>query len=298
MENTVTLQFKIKMRSIRIIFFVSLMLWSGVSMAMNCELATDYYYRAKSENDPVAVIAWLNKSVQACPNFNSWYMLGLIYARQGESDPAAAAFSQARALATSAKTEALALARQGEQLTRSGHLLRALRAFELAHRFHPKPVPDWLDASLKSARIQTCQSLVPATHIARILESGIQTSTDGRFAVRPAVNLPVHFDFNRSDLNPAAIRQVHELGLALSRTKLKIQSFVLVGHTDKRGPEVYNQRLSEARAFTVQRALEEKFPNLIGRLQSLGRGETELLYDGNSETDHMLNRRVKVTVYD
>lgn len=286
------------MRLIRILAGLCILTWTGLAMAMNCELAADYYYYAKTENDPVAVIDWLNKSIQACPNFNSWYMLGLIYARQGESEPAANAFSRARALAVSAKTEALALARQAEQLTRSGHLLPALRAFELAYRFHPAPVPDWLYASLKSARIQTCQTLVPANRIARILESGIQTSTDGRFAVRPAVNLPVHFDFNRSDLNSAASRQVYELGLALSRVKLKNQSFVLVGHTDKRGPEAYNQRLSEARALTVQKALEEKFPILIGRLQSLGRGETELLYDGDNETDHMLNRRVKVTVLD
>jgi OOP family OmpA-OmpF porin len=69
-----------------------------------------------------------------------------------------------------------------------------------------------------------------------------------------------------------------------------------VGHTDKRGTEAYNQRLSTARAHTVRDELERQFPSLSGKLRSTGRGETELLYDGESEIDHQLNRRVKVTI--
>jgi len=36
--------------------------------------------------------------------------------------------------------------------------------------------------------------------------------------------------------------------------------------------------------------------NLGRRLKTEGRGESELLYDGDTETEHMLNRRVKVTL--
>jgi outer membrane protein OmpA-like peptidoglycan-associated protein len=73
-------------------------------------------------------------------------------------------------------------------------------------------------------------------------------------------------------------------------------AFVLVGHTDKRGSRTYNQMLSERRARTVKMALERRFPTLIGKLKATGRGETQLLYDGDDETDHMLNRRVKITL--
>ena len=73
-------------------------------------------------------------------------------------------------------------------------------------------------------------------------------------------------------------------------------SFLLVGHTDKRGARRYNQVLSEKRARTVKRELERQFPSLIGQLKAAGRGETQLLYDGDDETDHRLNRRVKVTL--
>jgi outer membrane protein OmpA-like peptidoglycan-associated protein len=269
-----------------------------ISAAMDCRLGADYYYQARSEADPQRVINWLQRSAQVCPNFNTSYMLGLIYMQQGEIDSAMAAFRRARTEALSAKTEALALARQGELLARTGQLPRALHALELAQRFHPEPAPAWLEASLKSTRIKIHQSLIKSADIAYVLESGTQISTDGRFAVRPAVNLPVHFDFDRADLNSDGIRQVMELGRALSRASMKQWSFLLVGHTDKRGSMAYNQTLSENRAETVKLELERRFPALIARLKCRGRGESELLYKGDSEEDHMLNRRVQVTLFE
>jgi outer membrane protein OmpA-like peptidoglycan-associated protein len=284
------------MRFIWIKALICLALWCGSSLAMDCRLGAEYYYRAKSQNDPQRMIDWLDRSVQVCPNFNAWYMLGLIHQQQAQVNPALVAFSRARALAVSPKTEALALARQGELLALTGRLPRALQALELAKRFHPEPAPDWLENSLKNARIQSAQTLIPAADIAHIVESGIQASMDGRFAVRPAVNLPVHFDFDQAVLNPAGARQVMELGRALASLALNRRSFLLVGHTDKRGTRSYNQALSEKRAFTVKMELERKFPSMAGRLEARGRGESELLYSGDTEIDHQLNRRVKVTI--
>jgi outer membrane protein OmpA-like peptidoglycan-associated protein len=243
---------------------------------MDCRIGANYYHLAKLETDPQSVIEWLDKSVQVCPNFNAWYMLGLMYSRTGRLDQAIDAFAHARLEAGSSKSEALALARQAELLADSGQMPRALHAFELAKRFYPEPTPKWLDESLK--------------------KTSTQISSDGRFAVRPAVNLPVHFEFDRANLNSTGSRQVFELGRALVRTKMNQWSFVLVGHTDKRGATIYNQKLSENRAHTVKIELERQFPALAGRLEHRGRGETVLLYDGDSEEDHMLNRRVKVTL--
>jgi outer membrane protein OmpA-like peptidoglycan-associated protein len=265
---------------------------------MSCRLGADYYDRAKSENDPRRMIDWLNKSVQACPNFNAWYMLGLILTRQQRFDPALAAFSRARAQAATSKAESLALARRGELLVLTGQPARALQALELAKRYHREPVPDWLEDALKKARIQSSRTIIPAADIARIFETGTQTSMDGRFAVRPAVNLPVHFDFDRATLNPAGSRQVLELGRALASLPLNRGAFLLVGHTDKRGSRAYNQALSEKRASTVKMELERRFPSLAGRLEARGRGESELLYQGDTEDDHQLNRRVKVMIED
>jgi outer membrane protein OmpA-like peptidoglycan-associated protein len=271
-------------------------IWCGRSPAMDCRRGADYYYRAKSVANRQQSIEWLQRSTAACPNFNAWYMLGLLYRGQGQLDQAVNAFTQARAVAGSIQAEALALGRKGEILSQTGHLPQALRELELAKQFHPAPVPAWLEIVLRNARIQSFRNIMAAADIASFLDAGLYTSKNGRFTVRPTVNLPVHFDFNRADLNSTGNRQVFELGRALSREKMRQSSFLLVGHTDNRGTRTYNQVLSEKRAGTVKKELEQQFPSLIGQLKATGRGETQLLYDGDDETDHMLNRRVKVTL--
>jgi outer membrane protein OmpA-like peptidoglycan-associated protein len=284
------------MRFIWLGFLITLTVWSGSSPAANCRLGADYYQRAKSESNPSRRIHWLNQSVRVCPNFNAWYMLGLLYSRQEQPDRAMEAWIQARSAAGSGQTEALALARQAELLSANRQWLRALQALELAKRYHPAPAPAWLEEALKAARIRAYHAGISAGEIVRIFEIGTQTSMDGRFAVRPAVNLPVHFEFDRALLNPAGSRQVIELGRALERFQIKPWSFLLVGHTDKRGSMAYNQTLSENRAQTVKMKLEQQFPSLAGKLETRGRGESELLYPGDTEAEHMLNRRVRVTV--
>jgi outer membrane protein OmpA-like peptidoglycan-associated protein len=223
-------------------------------------------------------------------------MLGLLYKNQGQINEAIDAFDQAGGKARTSKLESLALTRQGELLAQTGQFFQALRALKAAKRFHPEPAPDWLEKSLKNARIQSCRVVMPAEEIASFLEISTQSSRDRRFAVRPGVNIPVQFDFDRSELNSRGIRQITELGEALTKEKMRSWSFLLVGHTDKRGTPAYNQVLSEKRAHTVKMELERRFPSLIQRLKTEGRGKTELLYDGDTESDHMLNRRVKVTL--
>lgn len=283
-------------QSFWIFILFSLVVLPGLSPAMDCQLGEKYYHQAKSETDPMRRIEWLQRSVKICPNFNAWYMLGLLYKQQRRTDEAIDAFIHARTTAGPSRAEALALARKGELLAQTGKLSQALQALELAKRFHPEPAPLWLEKSLKDTRIQSYRTVMPAGDIASFLESETKASKDGRFAIRPALNLPVQFEFDRADLNSLGMQQITELGGALTRPKISQWRFLLVGHTDKRGSIAYNQILSEKRAKAVKIELQHRFPSLIGKLETEGRGETELLYDGDSEEDHMLNRRVKVTL--
>ena len=50
------------MRYIGLGILFCLTAWPGSSLAMNCRLGADYYYRAKSETDPQNVVDWLNRS--------------------------------------------------------------------------------------------------------------------------------------------------------------------------------------------------------------------------------------------
>ncbi|MGD9175863.1 MAG: hypothetical protein PVF29_16990, partial [Desulfobacterales bacterium] len=204
----------------RFVFFgvpVIIAIWYGLAPAADCRLGADYYYRAKSAANQQQRIEWLQRSTAVCPNFNAWYMLGMIFRAQGQLDRAVDAFTQARSVAGSIRAEALALGRKGEILSRTGLLPRALRALELAKQFHPPPAPAWLDITLRNARIQSFQSVMAEEDIASFLDAGLYVSKNGKFTVRPTVNLPVYFDFDRADLNAAGIRQVLELGRALSR---------------------------------------------------------------------------------
>ena len=282
-----------------LVFFgvlVTLTSWYDLSSAIDCRRGADYYDRAKTAASRQERIEWLKRSTTVCPNFNAWYMLGLLYKKQGHLDQAVKAFTSARDTAGSVRTEALALGRKGQILSQTGFLPQGLRELELAKQFHPLPAPAWLETALREARIQSFQHVMAAADIASFLDAGLYSSKNSRFTVRPTVNLPVHFDFDRADLSSVGNRQVFELGRAISRVKMGQSSFLLVGHTDKRGTRRYNQILSERRANTVKLELERRFPSLIGQLQADGRGETQLLYDGDDETDHRLNRRVRVTL--
>ena len=276
--------------------FLSLVVFCSSSQAMDCRLGEKYYLQAKLAANAGRSIEWLQRSIAVCPNFNAWYMLGSLYKNQHKKNEAMEAFGQAGENAATSKAAARALARRGELLAETGQPFQALRAFETAKRLHPAPAPDWLEKSLKNSRTQSYRVLMPADEIASLLQADTQINKDRSFAIRPGVNIPVQFEFDRSDLNIRGIRQVTELGEALTRDKIRPWSFLLVGYTDKRGTPAYNQVLSEKRAQSVKKELGRRFPSLITRLKTEGRGETELLYDGDTESDHMLNRRVKVTL--
>jgi outer membrane protein OmpA-like peptidoglycan-associated protein len=93
-----------------------------------------------------------------------------------------------------------------------------------------------------------------------------------RHVVVPATAL---FEFGKDQLLPgAADALLKSLGDAPSKADLS-QPFVVVGHTDSKGSPDFNQGLSERRAASATRLLEEKFPNLAGRIKPQGRGAND-----------------------
>ena len=275
---------------------IAFFIWCNSSQAADCRLGETYYLRAKSAVNAGRSIEFLHQSIEVCPNFNAWYMLGLLYKDQAKMNEAMAAFVQAWQTAATPKAAASALARRGELLAATGQSFSALRTIEAAKRLYPAPAPDWLENALKNIRTRYYRSGMTADAIASALQADAQMREERRFTIRPGVNIPVQFEFDRSELNISGVRQVAELGEALTRDSIRSWSFLLVGHTDKRGPPAYNQILSERRAQSVREELERQYPALVRRLKTEGRGESELLYDGDTDTEHMLNRRVKVTL--
>ena len=108
----------------------------------------------------------------------------------------------------------------------------------------------------------------------------------------PPQQMILYFGFNQDEISPAdqAIVKEHaDYLLAHPEYTLLIS-----GHTDNRGPKAYNQRLSEARAHTVELLLEAHgVPKSQLRISAMG--DTAPMVD---PTDYRHNRRVEFTYRD
>jgi outer membrane protein OmpA-like peptidoglycan-associated protein len=108
----------------------------------------------------------------------------------------------------------------------------------------------------------------------------------------PAIDLEVFFEFDSAEITPEALPILKTLGAALSDDKLKGSVFLVAGHTDAKGSDVYNLDLSDRRAKSVQNFLIEQFDIDPKQLVAIGFGEEQLK---NKEDPRAAeNRRVQV----
>jgi outer membrane protein OmpA-like peptidoglycan-associated protein len=109
---------------------------------------------------------------------------------------------------------------------------------------------------------------------------------------RPAVDLQIYFDYNSSSISPKAVPQLTSLGNALSGPELKNALVSINGHTDGKGNDISNQKLSERRAESIKRYLVEHFALASENLVTIGYGKQKL-----KDAAHPLapeNRRVEI----
>jgi outer membrane protein OmpA-like peptidoglycan-associated protein len=109
---------------------------------------------------------------------------------------------------------------------------------------------------------------------------------------RPAVDLQIYFDFNSSSISPKAVPQLTNLGNALSSPDLKNALVSINGHTDGKGNDASNQKLSERRAESIKHYLVQHFALAPENLVTIGYGKQKL-----KDAAHPLspeNRRVEI----
>jgi outer membrane protein OmpA-like peptidoglycan-associated protein len=109
---------------------------------------------------------------------------------------------------------------------------------------------------------------------------------------KPKIDLEINFEYNSADISAKSLASVQALGRALSNAELKGSTFVVAGHTDAAGGEVYNQELSERRAESIKRYLVDKFGINGTDLVTVGYGKSKLK-DPNQPMAES-NRRVQV----
>ena len=107
------------------------------------------------------------------------------------------------------------------------------------------------------------------------------------------LNMPgnVTFATNSSDISADFYPVLDSVGIVLNEYE---KTYVdVIGHTDSRGSEQYNQRLSEQRAASVARYLESR-KILPQRMVTTGKGELDAIASNDTPDGRALNRRVEI----
>ena len=154
----------------------------------------------------------------------------------------------------------------------------ALEAEDMVRQLLPKPKP------------AVTRSFRPADGTTRgiAVEGG-----DQKDDAVPSIDLYIQFEYDTARLTMSdAILSIDTLGKALSDTRLAGLRFTIVGHTDARGGDAYNEKLSRDRAETVKQRLVQFHKIDAGRLVAEGRGRRELKDPARPED--AINRRVQI----
>lgn len=101
------------------------------------------------------------------------------------------------------------------------------------------------------------------------------------------------FDTNSAELKPVAFNQLD--GYADYMNEVTAVSVKVIGHTDSRGSEAYNQKLSEKRAMAVKTYLEGKGV-AADRISASGMGESQPMASNKTAEGRAENRRVEVHI--
>ncbi len=101
----------------------------------------------------------------------------------------------------------------------------------------------------------------------------------------------VYFDFDKSKLSSVSIDSLKKF---LNDNEANINKFLIVGHTDTKGSEKYNDKLSLERAITVKNILLNNGIN-EEKISILALGENSLKVQTNDNVAHPANRRAEIS---
>ncbi|NNF39314.1 MAG: OmpA family protein [Gemmatimonadetes bacterium] len=124
---------------------------------------------------------------------------------------------------------------------------------------------------------------LPGAEVERVGE-GIQVTFDSG----------ILFDFDSDALRSEARANLADLGASL--TEYEGTRVLVVGHTDSRGTDEYNQALSERRANAARTYLLTQGIS-PERVEATGLGESEPVDSNETDAGRQANRRVEVAIF-
>ena len=104
----------------------------------------------------------------------------------------------------------------------------------------------------------------------------------------------IYFDFDKYNLTDVSSNSIKKF---IEEYKNKIDTFLVVGHTDTKGTKEYNLGLSLKRAEAVKTILI-RLGISSEKIKILGEGEGKLLVQTENETKHPANRRAEISASD
>ena len=102
------------------------------------------------------------------------------------------------------------------------------------------------------------------------------------------------FGFDSAELRPEARENLTTLAQSLN--EYPQTDVIVIGHTDSKGSDAYNQGLSERRAGSAADYLKAQGIS-AGRITMLGKGESEPVADNETEAGRAQNRRVEIAIF-
>jgi len=166
----------------------------------------------------------------------------------------------------------------------------------IINQLQPKPLTRSLSISpAEAAKNAADEHFVHSIRhrMSRSLSEGERDKIADVVKDKPSIDLEINFDYDSARIGRNAVKQVNELGKALTDPSLKGNTFVLAGFADKKGRAQYNLDLSERRADSVKRYLVEKFDIPAANLVTVGYGSTR--FKNPDDPYAAENRRVAVS---
>ncbi len=139
-------------------------------------------------------------------------------------------------------------------------------------------------------------------HIARFRVVPVPVPPDTAADVRvvktqkvPPLRLDIHFAFDSARLKPESKELLNMLGSALNSEEFRHYDLRLAGHTDKRGTDAYNMKLSWRRVNSARRYLIAVPKVDSSRITAIGYGERRpIIPNATTEAQFAINRRVEM----
>jgi outer membrane protein OmpA-like peptidoglycan-associated protein len=100
-------------------------------------------------------------------------------------------------------------------------------------------------------------------------------------------SIPILIRFAHNEATVQNSPNINTLAQAINEMLLENPNakFIITGYASARGDAHYNQMLSERRANSVKRYIEQKYPHAKGHIDPFGKGESDLICNGGFGED-------------